>query len=975
MDNMDKDEKYTKRYSVLLLIMVVIFIVIISRMIYLQVFRYEDYKTRANVASREVITEKAPRGKIYDSTGNTLATNMEAYNVTFSQNEKNTDSFFSIMDKTFKILDDYNEKQKDDLKLKYSKDKGFYFLFNTDDNTVKKAMEVTFKNDRGIADFIKGKTYKNISDEDYNEEKQQKVKEESLKITPEQTFNFMLWKYSMYSILNLSKDEKKALNNKINAANVQDAFKIIGDLAKRIESKCSIEKLRRYVIVKDAIQMQYFTSTSPINLAENISKNTAFIFYQKMSDMPGIDVSLEPVRYYPYHNLASSVLGYISSIDSSKKDRYEEKGYSISSDKIGVTGIEAAFETYLRGKNGGKIVKVDSKGRATDELSQLASTPGYNVHLTINRDLQAVAERALKENMQRMQVDPLLAGNAKNATRAAVVVQEVNTGRILALANAPDYDPNTFSVPGLLTDEKMKEYFAPDYEAFAKAYILRNGLNKTVDDLFPKQKDGTRLDKYEIYPKPFYNYATMGTLPPGSTFKALTSLAGLESGVITPDTKILDKGKFDDYPEISGKNKSYAPECEVYTESNGLRTHGLIDVRDALMVSCNYFYYETAYRLWKNAGEGTKNLDVLAKYAWKVGLGYDVTSNEKPGTGIEIQEKFGNVYSLENFKDTICLYGKLELVDAMRQGHYGSYKFIPLEIGNNDTDKEDLKNAKNKLKDMIIARIHDEGTDKNVLGYDAFVKSLKQPLMDIINLSPAYKQSVEKAGSTVSRQVDIISIALGQFAVFDKAKAATAPAELINSSIGQGADEFTPLQLAGYIATVMNGGTRYKAHLVDKITDVNGNVINEFKPEIISKMNINKANLDAIKAGMVKVNQQGEGETGGGTSAQWWVGFPISTGGKTGTASYTSNSNDQKAVGRGPYGVYVSFAPVDNPKIAVCVVTYDGYQGNQSAPVARAIYENYFKDDLKKMNYTPTYPYAFDPQLKDMKDTTDTKQK
>ena len=952
---MDKQKKKKiSRYSLLMAVMFTISIVIAIRLVYLQVYKNSEYEDKANVASRQFVEEKAPRGKIYDSKGNVLATSTETYNVTFSSTEKSKTDFYSTMNSVFKILDDNDEKEKDEFKLQYSKDKGYYFEFNVDSEKTKKALELPFKRDRGINDLVKSKLFPDNDSGDLKEQQQKQVDEEMAKITPEQCFDYLLCTYSMYSdLLNLSKSQRTAFANKVSSVkSIKEAFDIYKEAGKELKLKYSVDKLRRYMVVKDALKMQSFTSYNPINIAENIKKDTAFIIYEKLVSLPGVDVELEPVRTYPNKTLACSVLGYLSSIDSSKKEKYEEQGYDVSTDKIGVSGIESAFEKYLKGTKGGKTIKVNSQGRQTEELSQLEVQPGNNVHLTIDAELQYVAERALKEQMEALQQTE----KSRNSTRGAVVVQEVNTGRILALANYPNYDPNTFSVPGLLTDSKLKEYFAPDYESFANQYIAKNNLNKTYDDLFPKQSDGSRNDRYEIFPKPMYNYATEGLMPPGSTFKPFTSLVGLQQGVITPSTMIRDEGVFDKYPEVSGKNKSFAPVCEEYMLHHG--THGIINVSDALKYSCNYFFYETAYRLWKQAGGGVKGLNAFKDYAEKVGLGYDLKSKEKATTGVEISEKFGNTYNFDNFKENRCIYAKFDLVAAFEKGQYGTFKFVPFDIGNKDTDSEELKNAKNKVKDMVINRIKQEGTSGNVLGYNDFVKSIKEPLTTVAELSEVYKENIKKYSTSVKTQIEIVAEALGQFAIYDEGRAVTTPAEIINASIGQGTNQFTPLQLAGYISTIVNGGTRYKAHLVDKITDSDGKTVDEYKPEVLSKIDIAPQNLNAIKGGMNAVN-----EKDGGTAASCWRDFPMKTGGKTGTASYTSDPKVQASVGRAAYGVYVSFAPLDNPKIAVAAVIYDSTAGYLEAPIVRAIYENYFKDELKKQNYKPQASYAYDPVI------------
>ena len=101
----------------------------------------------------------------------------------------------------------------------------------------------------------------------------------------------------------------------------------------------TLNQIRDFILIKDAIKMQSFKGYKSVTIASNIKKDTAHIVYQKLNDLPGIDVSLSPIRYYPYDELASSVLGYVSSINSSQQERYELRGYDVSSDLIGKSGI------------------------------------------------------------------------------------------------------------------------------------------------------------------------------------------------------------------------------------------------------------------------------------------------------------------------------------------------------------------------------------------------------------------------------------------------------------------------------------------------------------------------------------------------------------------------------------------------------------------------------------------------------------
>lgn len=192
------------------------------------------------------------------------------------------------------------------------------------------------------------------------------------------------------------------------------------------------------------------------------------------------------------------------------------------------------------------------------------------------------------------------------------------------MASRPGFDPNLFATPGGLTPELYKQYFNPDLTEFGKQYILNKGLmgyypgntlDEVLEKLFPldksiKNNKTMRQDLYDIYPKPFYNYATMSVVPPGSTFKAMTAIAGLESGVITPGYSISDTGVFDD-----GKK---------FVKKFAVGGYGSVDLYRGLEVSSNPYFMTVGKLLRESFGD-----DILAKYAWKFGLGVPPNSDEK----------------------------------------------------------------------------------------------------------------------------------------------------------------------------------------------------------------------------------------------------------------------------------------------------------------------------------------------------------
>lgn len=956
--NYKKKKKKLSRYIVLNIVMFVIFGAIISKLVYLQLYKGEDYKERADIGSTRFVAEKAPRGKILDNEGNILATNIQTYALTYTTTDESEKDFYGTMDSIFKILDENGEKFQDDLMLKIDNNGKFYFDFKTDVKEERNSVEILFKRDRGLNEKIEKELFKDKKG-DLTDDDIEAVNKELLKITPEETFYELVKVYNMYELIN-NKPTEEQLKAYTNMSGK--------DMTLELLNKYSANDIRKYMVVKDSIKMQSFKGYRAVTIASNIKKDTAFIVYQRLNDLTGLDVSLEPIRHYPYNNLGSAVLGYISPINSSQEKKYELRGYDASSDLIGVSGIEAAFESHLKGTKGGTTIKVNSKGRKTEELFKLESYPGNNIHLTIDKDIQYAAQESLKDILSK--VNTMVDFNGAtypSATRGATVAIEVKTGRVLALASYPDYDPNIFAVPGGLTAEESQKYFSPDFEAFYKDYVARTNAKATLDELFPEE-DGVRKDDKDIYPRSFFNYATQGLIPPGSSFKPLTAVAGLEEGVITPGEIMNDTGIWNIHKDIFG---DYAP------TNYGKLPNGPVDVRKALQVSSNFYFYETGFRLYQKYGSKVEALNTIAKYAYKFGLGLDANSNMKPETGIEIEENFGQVYNFESFKDGAVNSAMFSLVDFLEKGVYGGYNFIPLDIRKSDDDTDELKIAKQALKDKVISSLETVGTKEHSSDADAFAENIEKEIKAVMNSSEKYKSNVANYEKSNNKKVDldretrIIAAAIAQFTIFDQASAITSPAEIVNAAIGQGISRFTPLQLANYVATLANGGTRYKLRLVDKITAPTGEVIQEFNTEVVEKFKIDPNNLKVVKDGMYRVNHADPSSF----VVQQFGNFPIPTAGKTGTADFLNTDEAYDYIGRDPYATYASFAPVDDPQIATFTVLYDGGRGSYSSYPTKAIYEAYFKDQLLKMD--PNYAsksesfrkYVSEAPIKDNKNT------
>ena len=172
----------------------------------------------------------------------------------------------------------------------------------------------------------------------------------------------------------------------------------------------------------------------------------------------------------------------------------------------------------------------------------------------------------------------------------------------------------------------------------------------------------------------------------------------------------------------------------------------------------------------------------------------------------------------------------------------------------------------------------------------------------------------------------------------------------MNSSIGQGDNQTSLLQIANALATIVNGGTRYKTNLVQRITDTEGNIVQENEPVVLEETGIKESSVKALLDGLRASTLPGGG------SYSTFKDFPIATGGKTGTGTFKEN---QQEIGRDAFGLYTAVAPIDDPEIIVAVVIYDVTRGAFVVPAALAVFEEYFEERLKTEypDYVRQYEY------------------
>lgn len=296
--------------------------------------------------------------------------------------------------------------------------------------------------------------------------------------------------------------------------------------------------------IKDKIEQQKYRLFEPVTIMRDIPWDLVVKIEENRQYLPGVDVSVEPLRYYPMGSTAGHLLGYIHSINQEELAASGSK-YSMSS-LIGKSGVEKQYENELRGKDGARRVEVDARGRPVGELVTLNPQPGNNLYLTIDTKLQKVMEKSMADTLKSIQK------SYPKAKVGSAVLLNVKTGEVLAMCSTPVLSPDDFK--GHL-DSKLNDYYFPQGDKY-------NPLNPGAET----------------------NRAIQSSYPPGSTFKPITGMAAMEKGVMNPlNDRVNCKGRY-----------WVAP----YIKCTGV--HGNVNYYSGMAHSCNTYFQEMGRRAGKD---------------------------------------------------------------------------------------------------------------------------------------------------------------------------------------------------------------------------------------------------------------------------------------------------------------------------------------------------------------------------------------
>lgn len=907
-------ELLRNRLFVLLAAAAVIFMILVGRLFFMQIVNGEEADASLTSSVTREVTIPAARGNIYDRYGRPLAVNEAAFSV-----EIDDSITVDYEDADAEAVSLYKKLIKngyvvgDDLPI--TKDAPYEFTISSDElEEWKTNIGLTKKQMNYTAEETLNYLYERfgITDADMTEEEKRALVSLGININDK---NIMITNLIMTIETNggeivdelpisqeqpyyfLLEDEDEILSWKSSVSmseeeldyDVEESMQYLIELF-GIPENISPSMQRKVAAVRYSLYLQRYKKYQPVTVAREINDEVIAAVEENLDKFPGVSVETESMRVYEDGEIFSNIIGYIRQISDTELQEYSEYGYT-SGDIVGKTGIEKVMELELNGQDGKMLVEVDNMGRKISTLETEAPVSGDDVFLTIDKELQISAYNYLKDALADAIITRLTSElekdvpvtlkqlftsmiDSNNISVTEVMKAEDGYQKVLKdiiLAHDPDIDVTdsedkteakqvltnavdngTISYTTLIyvmieqgvitADDNYKARIASGeltpfnviieklesgdlepaetgLEPCTGSVVVSNVNSGEVLALvtYPSYDNNELVNTFnnEYYNKlledpttPLVNRPLMQKKAPGSTLKMITAIAGLETGVIIPDTQIRDKGVFKD------AGTPYA-NCLIYSLNGS--THGYVDVSHALEVSCNYFFYEVGYQLGNDTENprSLKGITILDEY-------YDAFGLNSP-TGVEIGES--------------------------------------------------------------------------------------APSM----ASPSYKEEVIKWQNPEATS----------------SQTAWTSGDTIRAAIGQSVNSFSAASMNKYVATLANGGTRYKMHLLDKVKSSDGTVTEEVEETVENVLEIAPENLEAVYEGMLLVTQGSKG-----TLRTVFKDFPIDVAAKSGTAEENKNLSS--------HVWFVGFAPYDDPQIAVTVmIPFGDVTGSPAAVVARNVIGEY----------------------------------
>ena len=912
------------RLFVLLVIVAAIFAVLVCRLFYMQIVNGEEASAGITSSVTREVSMPAARGNIYDRYGRPLAVNEAAFSIEIDDSiavdyedkneqvvklyEKMKENGYTVTDNLpisrdtepkFTISGDELEEWKTDIgldkkQMRYDAARTLEYLYDSygldetvDENKKREIVSLGINiSDKNIMIMNLIMTIESNGGEIVDE----------LPISEDRPYTFII--ENEKEIQRWKKDV--SMEGEELDYTAEESMEYLIDLF-GIPQNMSPAMQRKLAAVRYSLYLQRFKKYQPVTVAREINDKIIAEVKENLDIFPGVSVETESMRKYEEGDKFSNILGYIRQISDEELKEYEQYGYD-SGDIVGKTGIEKVMELELNGKDGKMLVEVDNMGRKISTLETEAPVSGNDVFLTIDKDLQIAAYNYLEDALAEAIITRLTSELEKDVP---VTLKQLFTSMI---------ESGSISVSSIMKAEE-------GYQLTLKNLIL--SYNKDIDISDSEQKTAAKQVLTKAVEDGTLSYTTMifvmleqGIITADDNYRSR-----IVSGELSPLEIIIDKLRTGDLTPAE-TNLNPCSGSVVVSDVNSGKTLALVTYpsydNNELVNTFNNEYYNKLLEdpstplvnrpLMQKKAPGSTLKMVTAVAALETGIITPEQTIKDEGLFTKAGTPYARcmIYSLNG-----STHGYVNVSHALEVScNYFFYDVSYMLDGETD-DPTSLKGI----------TILDEY-------YDAF--GLNSPTgMEIGEnppsmASPSYKEEIMKWQNPEATP----------------SQTRWTSGDTIRAAIGQSVNSFSAASMNKYIATLANGGTRYKMHLIDKVKSSDGSVTQQTEEVVENIMEIDRANLDAVYEGMRLVTQGSKG-----TLRNVFKDFPIDVAAKSGTAEENKNNSS--------HSWFVGFAPYDNPQIAVTVmIPFGDVSGSPAAVTARNIIGEYMG-----LNYEPTGGY------------------
>ena len=919
----------TSRLLLLFVIFIGMAVLLIYRLFDLQIVNGESYLNNFQLKIQKEKVIEGTRGNIYDRNGNLLAYNELAYSVTiediYESGSTKNEALNGTLYKIIQMIEDNGDSVISDFNIALDKNNEYIYT-------------------------VEGKTLLRFIADVYGHTSTDTVKYEQKTATAEEVIDYLCTRYKIGEYDTLENGEK-------------------GDFIPR--KGYSKKRALQMVIIRYQMSLYSYQKYIATTIATDVSPETVAVIMENANELEGVSIEEDTIRKYNYPFYFTHILGYTGKISQAELDELVLKDDSYTmNDTVGKSGIEQVMELQLQGKKGSETIYVDNLGKVIERTDYVEPEAGNDLYLTIDKDLQVAAYNILEQKLAGivvskmrnvMNYDPASASSAGNIiipiddVYFALFNNNVIDMEHFTHKNASDTEKEVYQIyinkqeeilqtlkQELLTTKTPYNKLSKEYQAYQsyivsmltqKGVLVSSAIDKEDATYIAWAKDETiSLNEYLTYAIS-KNWIDITKLSVESQYSASSEVLN----------SIIDYiiEKLSDNTEFSKKVYKYLISSQKVT---GRQVCLLLWEQDLISVE------ESKITSLKNGSTNPYNFMVEMISELQI-TPAQLALDPCTGSCVVTDVNTGEVLALVSYPG----YDLNKMANGVDAEYYAKIN-SDLSVPQWNAATQQLMAPGSTFKIVSSVAAIEEGVVSS-LGETILCTGIYDRLGTIshrcwvypgshgkMNVSNAianscncffyevgYRLAQDGTGYNSDYGLERLEKYADMFGLTEKSGVEITESEpqfstehIVPSAIGQGTNNYTTVGLARYVTTVANGGTCYNLSLLDKLTDSQGNLIEDYTPEIRNKVELDDSLWNAIHTGMRKVVE----------TKAYYDDLAVNVAGKTGTA--------QQDKTRANHALFISYAPYENPEISVTIRIANGYESGYAAQTARDVYKYYY---------------------------------